>query len=492
MKLSIKLFFGFFLILLLFLIEHIFNYQFSEKVNSNIAWLSRSEERVRISSKLHREIIDMENGFRGYLLTGNPNFLTSYINGKSETPRLFNELQKKLNKDERQYIRIDSIQILHNDWVYNYAEKVVRAKTNSLINNDSLKMYQYLLYDKLNKEDGKRIIDKIRAKFTFFNKVEYELRRIRNDNVLASITATRNITTYITIFSFLVALLCAAYIVRSFSRRINTMVNLAGDISRGNFDVNIKDNNNDELGDLSKTLNKMAKTLTISFNQLNKKNRELDQFAYVVSHDLKAPLRGIDNIMNWIQEDAGHKIPEEVQKYHQLIRVRIRRMENMIEGLLAFSRINFAENDKEKVNVNELITEIIDLINLPPGFDIHFPENLPVCYASRLQLQQVFSNLITNSVKHHGGNKGNIYIRYRIIDNFYEFEVEDDGPGIEKDYHEKIFVIFQTLKERDAYESTGVGLAIVKKIVEENGGTITVQSEFGKGANFIFTWPLIT
>ncbi len=488
MKLSVKLFLGFFLILLLFLVEHIFNYQFSEKINKNIDWLSQSEERVAIAEKLQREIIDMENGFRGYLLTANPNFLTSYTNGAKETPILFEQLRSMLSTNDNQLARINEIQKLHNNWVHNYSEKIIAAKNISLINNDS-KMYEYLLTNKLSKETGKKIVDEIRRKFDFFNKIENELRQTRNNSILASVSSIRNSTTYLTVFSFLIAALCAFYIIRTISKRINNMVVLAEDISKGNFKVNISDKNNDEFTALSMSLNSMAQKLDITFNELNKKNKELNQFAYVVSHDLKAPLRGIDNIMNWIQEDTIHNIPVEAQKYLELIRGRIRRMENMIEGLLAFSRINFAEKKKEKVDISALITEILDFISLPKNFTISLPEKLPICNTNKLQLQQVFSNLITNAIKHHTGTKGNIWIRYKTLANLYEFEIEDDGPGIEKDYHEKIFGIFQTLKERDAYESTGVGLAIVKKIVEENDGTVKVNSDLGKGARFIFTWP---
>ncbi len=172
-----------------------------------------------------------------------------------------------------------------------------------------------------------------------------------------------------------------------------------------------------------------------------------------------------------------------------MMRVRVKRMENLINGILALARIGRAQQAEEEVDVKLLLQEVIDLVAPPKEFTITLPPNLPVMRTVRVELQQVFSNLISNAVKYHHRPDGRVTIRFHQTPDFYVFSVSDDGPGIEPEYHARIFVIFQTLQERDAIESTGVGLAIVKKIVERQGGSISVNSQPGQGATFTFTWP---
>ena len=133
--------------------------------------------------------------------------------------------------------------------------------------------------------------------------------------------------------------------------------------------------------------------------------------------------------------------------------------------------------------------EIVDSLSPPERLRVEIGDPMPVFKADRLQLSQVFSNLIGNSIKYHGSDTGHIWIKARESGDCYEFEVSDDGQGIAPEYHEKVFLMFQTLETRDYGSNTGIGLALVKKIVQEQGGDITLDSDTGKGASFRFTWP---
>jgi len=223
--------------------------------------------------------------------------------------------------------------------------------------------------------------------------------------------------------------------------------------------------------------------------QLIKTNKELEQFAYVASHDLKAPLRAIDRLVTWIEEDNADKLDDKSKDNLTLLRQRVNRMSDLITGILQYSRTGRTDFQIHTVDTKQLIQSIIDSLNPSKKFTIKYADNLPVLQTDETQLGQVFSNLIDNSIKHHHGGKGNIEIGVRDAGDYYEFSVSDDGPGIEPEYHEKIFVIFQTLQSKDEFESTGIGLSIVKKIVEAQDGKITVHSSKGKGATFSFTWP---
>jgi signal transduction histidine kinase len=210
-----------------------------------------------------------------------------------------------------------------------------------------------------------------------------------------------------------------------------------------------------------------------------------------VSHDLKAPLRGIESASRWIEEDMGKdQLPAHIREFLGLMRQRVHRMEKLISGILDLARVGRVTQENETVFVRTLLREIIDTLNPPLGFRVELPFFLPTLTTNVVQLQQVFTNLISNALKYHEHpEKGAVYIGCDDAGQFYQFSVADDGPGIDPEYHERIFVIFQTLTERDTFESTGVGLAIVKKIVERQGGRIWVKSAEGQGAKFIFTWP---
>ena len=221
---------------------------------------------------------------------------------------------------------------------------------------------------------------------------------------------------------------------------------------------------------------------------LEKRNQELDQFAYVASHDLKAPLRAIANLSEWIEEDISDTLNPENRHQMNLLRGRVHRLEALIDGLLQYSRVGRVATESEPVDVTDLLQEVLNSIAPPPD-TVTIEPGLPTLVTQRLPLFQVFSNLISNALKHHHRSDGKITISVKDQGRFYEFAVADDGPGIAPEYHEKIFGIFQTLQARDKAENTGIGLAIVKKIVESLGGRIRLESQEGQGATFYFTWP---
>jgi PAS domain S-box-containing protein len=236
-------------------------------------------------------------------------------------------------------------------------------------------------------------------------------------------------------------------------------------------------------------LDRLTHELSRMTDHLERRNSELDQFAYAVSHDLKAPLRAINNLSTWIEEDLQDKLDEETASQMALLRKRVCRMEQMIDGLLDYSRVGRMAMVPEQVAVRELLTEVIDALSPPSSFTIELSSDLPVLMTERLWLQQVFSNLLGNAIKHHDRLEGHIWVDVQEKGKFYQFAVSDDGPGIDPAYHQKVFVIFQTLQARDKTESTGIGLSLVKSIVENKGGTVQIESTQNRGTTFLFSWP---
>jgi PAS domain S-box-containing protein len=223
--------------------------------------------------------------------------------------------------------------------------------------------------------------------------------------------------------------------------------------------------------------------------KLKKSNEELEQFAYIASHDLKNPLRGVDNISQWIEEDLVGEGNESIKSNLGLLRGRVKRMEKLLDSLLEYSRVNSNNTQKNEVNCDKLLDNVISLISAPETFSITYDKGFKDVTVYNMPLFQVFFNLIVNAIKHHDKESGKIVVGYSALDNGYEFYVQDDGPGIDKRYHSKIFEIFQTLKPKDEVDGCGMGLALVKKIISSVNCEISVQSEVGKGSKFVFTWP---
>lgn len=221
---------------------------------------------------------------------------------------------------------------------------------------------------------------------------------------------------------------------------------------------------------------------------LKKRNQELDEFSHIASHDLQAPLRGIANLAEWLVNDLDDKLPPENQQQLKLIQSRVLQMSGLITGLLEYARVGRENIASTSVNISQLLQEVVDLLAPPPGVQVDFADHLPTIETQALLLKQVVSNLIDNAIKYHDRSDGRIQILVVDQELALKFTVIDDGPGINSEHHEKIFGIFQTLLRTTPVKGTGVGLAIVKKIVEGQGGLVWVEPESQKGAAFSFTW----
>ncbi|MEM9803651.1 MAG: ATP-binding protein [Cyanobacteria bacterium P01_D01_bin.56] len=222
---------------------------------------------------------------------------------------------------------------------------------------------------------------------------------------------------------------------------------------------------------------------------LKSRNQELDEFAYIASHDLKAPLRAIANLAQWLHEDLGEQIPPENQQQLDLMQTRVSRLESFIDGLLQYSRAGRQSLDTVPLSSTQLVRDIVDTLTPPEKMKIILPKQSFSLTTEKLLLEQVLTNLISNAIKYHHRPDGRITVAAKELGSMVEFAVADDGPGIAPEYHQRIFGVFQTLASRDQIESTGIGLSIVKKLVEHQGGEISLSSEPGKGSTFIFTWP---
>lgn len=301
----------------------------------------------------------------------------------------------------------------------------------------------------------------------------------------------------------------------SISRPILNLAQVVGDISNSHdYSLRVEKSSNDEVGVLSDSFNQMLFQIEVQQQQkdlarkklrklnqdleemvkhrtqkLENANQELQDFAYIVSHDLKAPLRGINQLAHWISEDYKDVLDEPGLEKIDLLTGRVQRLDALIQGILQYSRIGRLKMNKDEIELDALINEIIESLAVPEHLIISLEGEFPVYTAEKTMVTQLFQNLLSNAIKHHDKPEGKIQVICSDQGNVWRFEVADDGPGIEEKYFDRIFKIFQTLKARDEKENTGIGLTLVRKIVDTLHGKVWVESIPNEGTSFFVEFP---
>lgn len=295
---------------------------------------------------------------------------------------------------------------------------------------------------------------------------------------------------------------------------VNALTTAARDVAeKGDYTLRVEQVSHDDLGVLANTFNRMLDQIQQATTKLSNSeqkliehrknlerqvktrtadlevaNQELQDFAYIVSHDLKAPLRGINQLATWISEDYESLLAEEGRRQLALMRERVTRMYALIDGILLYSRIGQFQEQRQEVDLQVIATDAINMLAPPEHIRISIEGTLPFVLAEKVRMQQLFQNILSNAIKFMDKPQGRIVISSKCENHICTITITDNGPGIEEKYHQKIFQIFQTLNTMPQNkDSTGIGLSLVKRIVELHGGTINVHSKVGEGTEFIFT-----
>ncbi len=436
---------------------------------------------------------DAQAGVRGYLLTGDTVYLLPYSMASGQLPASLSRLASLTADNPIQQQRLDSLRYLVEQEfrilrpLTQINSSVSRSAMQTLLDTDRQTLRQVrMLYNRIQKREM-AVLAQRSASQEIFEKAT---------PIVVLVSALLGVLIVVWLVIKIVQELAdnrrlqdeLATINAEVSQRIAQIRQLAEQVVQGDYTVKISDSAADNLGGLATSLNRMTQTLDATFSALEKRNQELDQFAYVASHDLKAPLRGVTTIVKWIEEELAAELSPQLRTYMSQMKGRLNRLEDLINGLLSYARVGRTAQTATSVDVAQLLGEVAELV-VPPDFALRVGPDMPTLVTDRLGLQQVFTNLLSNAVKYHQRGGGQLEITVRDAGRFYEFRVQDDGPGIASEYHQKIFLLFQTLRDRHTAESTGIGLSIVQKIVDEHQGRIRVESSPGQGAGFIFTWP---
>ncbi len=226
----------------------------------------------------------------------------------------------------------------------------------------------------------------------------------------------------------------------------------------------------------------------ILINDLKRSNGDLDNFAYVASHDLRAPLNAIKRLVSWVKEDCDSVLPQESKEDLAIVLSRVARMEKLLVDLLSYSRIGKEYQEATEINLREFVIQLLSLIDLPMGFVFNCDDI--VIKVPEIPFNVVMLNLVSNAIKHHDSGNAKIEIKAKRNERGCVVSVLDNGPGVEEKNRDRIFKLFETLKSRDEVEGSGMGLSVVKKIVEHYGGSVKVDANLPRGTKFIVNWPI--
>lgn len=279
------------------------------------------------------------------------------------------------------------------------------------------------------------------------------------------------------------------YVMSDVVARIDRIARVTRQYAKGDLKGDLEIKENDELGDIAGAI----QLFKLNALELRRSNADLEKFAYVASHDLKAPLRGIANLAEWIEEDIGDNMPPESQRHLTLLKSRIERLSALLEGLLSYSRAGRHKSEMQDVSIGDVVSDIFSMIVAEQKFELKLPKRLPTINTAAVPFEQVIGNLFSNAIKHHDKPKGMIMVDCVRHHDRLEFKVTDDGPGIEPKYQDRVFGIFQTIKSRDEVEGSGIGLSIVKRVLESVDCTIWIESNPAqrRGSIIHFTWPVV-
>lgn len=434
---------------------------------------------------LGENLIDAETGQRGYLITQDPAYLQPYHASTAHIHQRLSKLKQLIT---------DPVSQAHLEQMLPIIEGRIAVASEAIALRQNNQLDAAITMVKSGK--GKQLMDafrQLRAQM-----LQRELSKLNAHKKQYETDLFYVLVTLIVggLLAIIVMLISAVTISRTLKKPIMNLLEGIHAMAEGRADYQVIVTEQDEIGRISVAFNEMAEHMIESrkvkedmMADLQRSNADLDKFAYVASHDLKAPLRGIRSLAQWIEEDVRATASAETLENLSLLNNRVDRLDGLLESLLAYSRIGYKTSVPETIDLAKLIADIADYLAPGAGFSVLYQGDIANVNTSKSPLELVLRNLINNAVKHHDQPQGQVIITAQDIGRHIEYRVQDDGPGIPEAFHTRIFEMFQTLKPRDQVEGSGMGLAIVKKTVELFGGDIRVVSNAGKrGTTFIFSW----
>jgi signal transduction histidine kinase len=449
-------------------------FQSGERLRLSVAAADRSQDIISQLQALLVNLLSAESGARGYTLTGDGNFLDNYRDAVSAIPAQFTALAPLIDTAEQRerFATLREIGERERNILQTAIEKRQLDATADVVPD---------------LHRGKATMDTARVLIGALIQEQSELVRREHASALDGTLLTNGIL----VFGGLVLVGCVFAVafptLRNLRRRLNAVTDATRQLGEGNLAHRVHIAGNDEISELAQAFNTMA-------TQLQESNTALDSFAYTVSHDLRAPLRAMQGFSTALLEDCGEQLDPQGKEYATRVVAAAARMDDLIQDLLAYSRLSRTDIALEQLSMEIVIETILqrmtaNITRREAAIEIVRP--LPMVHAHRPTLQQCLINLIGNALKFTPpGDTPQIRIRAEMAEGKTRIWVEDKGIGIAAEHHERIFRVFERLHGAETYPGTGIGLAIVKKGMERMEGRVGVESMLGQGSRFWLELPL--
>ncbi|WP_158851910.1 sensor histidine kinase [Saccharothrix deserti] len=429
-------------------------------------------------------LINQENGVRGYVLTAKQDFLTPYTDGQRIEHESIDAARSALASVRPDLVRdLDEVDQLAADWRQSYAEPLVNLVYVSGNPQTAL----------ADAERGKALFDRVRAAI---DELGGKLEQASEEAQRELDDVVGEVLWLVVALGVLLVLIISGVAVMLYRIVIAPLSGLAADVrqvSSGDYAHAVEAGGPRETVMLGQDVEAMRVRILADLEELRRSNSELEQFAYVASHDLQEPLRKVASFCQLLERRYSGQLDERGEQYLQFAVDGAKRMQVLINDLLAFSRVGRMSREQTMVDLDELVAEVLDnyseLIE-GTGATVEVAD-LPTVRGEASLLGGVFGNLIGNALKFHGKNPPQVRVDVERTGELWTFDVSDKGIGIDPEYAERIFVIFQRLHHKDDYPGTGIGLAMCRKIVEYHGGTIWLDTGQETGTTFKFTLPAV-
>jgi signal transduction histidine kinase len=467
-----------------------------QAVRETQGWITHTREVIDLLQRTQLFLVDAETEQRAYLITNDDRYLDSYLAAVKQVDAMLGSLKGLLPDNPAQLARADEVAL-------RVRSKLAQlALTIDLFKREGVGGARAFILS----GHGKLDMDEVRTAINVMIAAERALLVERNQRRDQEVSYTLWVIAAGSVLAVLLALALNVGIRHDVTEQRRNQALLEEQSARLEAQRNSLEESeralahqleaerrlSDRLASASAAAESALQERNAASAAMERSNRELNQFAYVASHDLKAPLRGIANLAQWVEEDVGAAMPETSREHIRVLLSRVQRMESLIDGILAYARAGQGAGQREEIDVGQLVQETVEMLAPPTGsFHVDVQHGLPRVNAARAPFQQIWMNLLGNAFKHARRDGAEVRIRAEDRGADWEFSVADNGPGIEPQYHQRVFGIFQTLLARDKVEGTGIGLATVKKLVEREGGQVRVESQLGEGATFHFTWPKV-
>jgi len=491
MKISRQIIIGFLFILMLFSGVLVVNYFQNKNIRDLSKWSAHSEEVLKNTAELQKSIVEVQSGMRGFLITNDDFFLEPYQRIKLSADSFLNLLKTEVADNPEQTAKLASVKDSFNSWIHSWSTAITNYREDCRENGKEMALEN--ISKRMIKSRSKKIVA-LKGMVTDFENSEHNLQKSRQRELVVSRDLGDIISIGLLITSIIIGIVTLVIVSSNIRKRIASIGSATQKIANGDYSYRIDDSSNDELRELSESINKMTASLEHTINLLKQSNEDLEQFAWISSHDLKEPLRMVSIYSQVIASKYQGQVDQESEMAIKFIVEGVQKMYKLINSLLEYARIGRDKHVFIDLNTEELIESAKGNLSvmIQESKAQIIAENLPKHVSGvKILLIQALQNLIQNAIKFKGKEDPKIEIKAQPLgEKEYLFSIKDNGIGIDEKYKDIVFVIFQRLNNNEAYEGTGIGLANCKKIIELHGGHIWFESKPGDGTTFYFTLPL--